>query len=309
MVLTLTLGQFILSSPLPDEDEPKAFVRNERQALAKRRQLLAQRLLGVKHSTDDTCDSQIFYNVEDIKNASLNVKSDCKIIDRSCIRKCKKVEELGEGCEFVDDKVCKIVKEEKCFEIEEEICLNECDEDDNKGSKFPNFPQSNLLEKIRPIIVEKVKTSGAQLSTLEDDDQIVNSVLLQLGPIIQQQIQAQLELEQTGQSVVSTGLNGGNRAQIATLFGSNTNSVSGGIGQSAFIEKSVLESGSAQLSVGSSKASSTNAGITNLITGTTQLTTDTGTVSQFSNGNDCEIVDDTVCGIVQEQKCEEKIIE
>merc|ERR1712062_81224 len=79
VVLTLTLGQFILSSPLPDEDEPKAFVRNERQALAKRRQLLAQRLLGVKDSTDDTCDSQIFYNVEDIKNASLNVKSDCKI--------------------------------------------------------------------------------------------------------------------------------------------------------------------------------------------------------------------------------------
>ena len=90
MVLTFTLGQFILSSPLPDEDEPKAFVRNERQALAKRRQLLAQRLLGVKDSTDDTCDSQIFYNVEDIKNASLNVKSDCKIIDRSCRRKCKK---------------------------------------------------------------------------------------------------------------------------------------------------------------------------------------------------------------------------
>ena len=117
-----------------------------------------------------------------------------------------------------------------------------------------------------------------------------------------------MELEQAGQSVVSTGLNAGNRAQITTLFGSNTNSLSG-VGQSALIEKSVLESGGALLSVGSSKASSTNAGITNLITGTTQLTTDTGTISQFSNGNDCEIVDDTVCGIVQEQKCEEKIVE
>ena len=143
---------------MPDDEEPEAFVRNERQALARRRQLLAQRLLGVQDQRDDTCDSQIFYNVEDIKNASLNVKSDCKIIDRSCRRKCKKMEELGEGCELVNDKVCKIVKEEKCIEVEEEVCSDDCNDENDTREKFPNFPEANLLEKIRPIIVEKVKT-------------------------------------------------------------------------------------------------------------------------------------------------------
>ena len=78
------------------------------------------------------------------------------------------MEELGEGCELVNDKVCKVVKEEKCIEVEEEVCSDDCNDENDTYAKFPNFPEANLIEKIRPIIVEKVKTSGAQLSSLED---------------------------------------------------------------------------------------------------------------------------------------------
>ena len=83
------LGEYTLSSPLPDE-EPNTFVRNERQALARRRQLLAQRLLGITKQEEENCAEKIFHNEEEIKSASLNAKLDCKIIDRSCRRKCKK---------------------------------------------------------------------------------------------------------------------------------------------------------------------------------------------------------------------------
>merc|ERR1711994_440747 len=87
------LGEMANSSPLPGE-EPNPFVRNERQALARRRQVLAQRLLGIGKKDDEVCEEKIFHNKEEIASASLNVKLDCKIIDRSCRRKCKKEKEI-----------------------------------------------------------------------------------------------------------------------------------------------------------------------------------------------------------------------
>ena len=89
MSIIAALWGFSISTPLPDE-EPTSFVRNERQALARRRQLLAQRAHGIKDQIDENCEQKIFYNEQEIRNASLNVRVDCEIVDRSCRRKCKK---------------------------------------------------------------------------------------------------------------------------------------------------------------------------------------------------------------------------